>query len=598
MKTKLREEFESFLVKDNFKYYPDPRKIEGKKIKKFGVFYINEFGFVLLLDGIKVKKTIRNGKKKTVKVEEKIFNQDKTICLTRKEIEFLYEFPKTKVAFYLAGFWFVSDIVLKEDDKGNVTGVVEYKEPFENHKKADKEIEFVHLHNHFEYSQLDGCFDAGKWIDRCKEVGFKALALTDHGSLAGIMDFYLTAKKKGDVKPIFGIEAYVCKELVDDRKSFFHLTILARNETGWRNLLKMNTEAQENFYYRPRVTFDSLQRHGKGLVILTGCPSSLFIAYMREGKFIKAQKLYDFYCDCVGEENVYIEIQIHDLGEAQAVEEQFQIHNGIRHFCEKLEEEGLKPKIVLTNDAHFLLPEDNDIFFAIGKINIKGGEQKDVKLYTDIYLKTRKEMFETFKRSKAYQKGIFSVDDFKDWCRTTVDIAQDCNTEITIGKHNLPKFPFNKSKYADEKEMFDAIIHRGIKKKLVKRNLWNKVYRKRLKYEADVIKNAGFVHYFLIIWDIIQSAKKEGIYVGAARGSVAGSLVAYTMNITDVDPIKFNLMFERFLNSTRTTSSEMFEIEFVDGKKIQTEGSSGVIYKDCKRGEVKDLKIGDDIDVW
>jgi DNA polymerase III subunit alpha len=532
----LIKSFSEFLEENGVEYRNGLKKYLRTGIAKRIFFISGQEDAILLVKGLKGK----------------IFNYDKSIWISERERNVLENNPNMKVVFNLAGFWFLSSTnAIKAGKDNGFQCVVDYKDPMSFVKKAEKAERFVHLHNHFEHSQLDGCFSPEKWVQRCQEIGFNALALTDHGTLAGIMDFYLKAKKVGGiVKPILGSELYVMPEYQNERKLLTHLTVLARNELGWRHLMKLNTIAQRNFYYRPRVDFANLKKYGKGLLFLSGCPYSAMNRFLLNNEIELAIELYEFYCSCVGEEHFYLEVQFHDFVDENALQEQFVMHKNLRKLVLQLKKRGKKPKVVLTNDCHYILPSDSEVFFALGRINIRGEEQREEKRQSDIWLKTRVELFNTFKRSKAFKEEVFTVLDFKNWCENTLLIAEKCNVELTVGQHRLPKFPLPTNEKSAE-SLFDRIIKEGTLRKLGS-NPTSK-YLQRLEYEAGVIKKAGFVDYFLIIWDIIQQAKKNDIYVGAARGSVAGSLVAYVIDITDVDPLKFSLLFERFLNETRVS---------------------------------------------
>lgn len=507
-------------------------------------------------------------------IGEKILSFNKSIWVTKSQKRFI-ENKKCKVVYNFYGDWILSDVkqilvskAKDENDNEGYQAVINF-DSFDFSKKKNTKEKFVHLHNHFEYSQLDGTLSAKQWISHCVKNGIDSIALTDHGTLSGSLDFYLEAKKK-NIKPILGLEAYITKDLENDRKETRHLTLLARNNIGWRNLLKLNTFAQvKGFYYKPRITYKELMKRGNGLIILTGCPSSLFSKYLFEAKLKKAIELYEYYCECVGEENVYLEYQYHNFKNNLNIKAQEQYHTNF-YLVLKTLKSIRKPKVVVTNDCHYILPDDFSVWEAISKISNVKSDEDSSQVLDDLYLKTRKQIIKEFQQTKLFKKSLVTLDEFIQWCDNTIEIANKCNVEIPIGQHNLPEFPFDENKFKDKEELFDKIIKDGFDLKVVRQ--WNpkirhsakhtvKDYKKRLQMEVDVIKKAGFIDYFLIIWDIIKSAKDNGIFVGAARGSVAGSLCAYVMDITDIDPLKFDLLFERFLNETRVSGERAKEAD-------------------------------------
>lgn len=508
-----------------------------------------------------------------------IFRSNNSIWITEKQLKYLTENPDCKVLFRVSVKWYWSVIKSiqgqredKENKKNGNQCLVDFNELkfLKKSEKKQNDYDFVHLHNHFEYSLLDGILNSKKWLESCLEKGFTSIALTDHGTLGGILDFYMEAKKL-EIKPIFGYEAYITKEKKLKERGYDHLTLLAKNEAGWRTLLKINTYAQtKGFYYRPRFTYEKLSELNKGIIILTGCPVGKMYRLLVKEKFILAKNLYKYYCDCVGEENVYLELQIHNFKEKNEREMQDRFHINLISFFKLLKKEKFNPKIVLTNDCHYPNKEDFDVWNAVNRIQSpkdKDPDKKEQNFLDDLFLKTKKELFEDYKNSVL--KDITKNEDFERWCNNTIEIAKKCNVEIPIGNHNLPSFPLEGTDCKTKEELFEKIIAEGFKEKIInklfknERNLTNnkmyKIYFERMNYEKRVIMDCGFIDYFLIIWDLVRYAKEEGIYVGLARGSVAGSLVALLMGITAVDPIKFNLLFERFLNETRVSGERAKE---------------------------------------
>ena len=525
-----------------------------------------------------------------------IFHSNKSIWVSELEKNFLEKY-KYKVLFSISVRWYFSEVKKFEASKQDGYQCLVDFNQLKFIKKSKNKEKFVHLHNHFEFSQLDGTLNAKQWIENCEEKGFTSLALTDHGTLAGSLDFYLESQKNKNVKSILGYEAYITDAIKLSERGYDHLTLLAKNNLGWRTLLKLNTFAQTTgFYYKPRLTYEFLKIKNKGLIILTGCATGRFSKLLVNKDFEAAEKLYKFYCSCVGEEDVYLELQNHTFNNEKDVEKQNEFFNSFFKIKKILLSKGFNPKIVLTNDCHYPNDEDYHVWNAVNKISSVMEDEKNS--CEDLFLKTRKELFSEFKSSVIYKDKLASIKDFQTWCNNTIKISDKCNVTIPIGKHNLPEYPFDKNKFKDKEELFGKIIEEGFLKKIKGKFKNINVYEERIKKEKNVIIKAGFIDYFLIIWDMIKAAKNNGVYVGAARGSVAGSLVAYCMDITDINPIPFNLIFERFLNETRVTSAALYEIEFDGGKKIQKEGSDGIIYKDGRLGEIKDLNKNDEIDVW
>ena len=580
------EDLKHYLEKNNISFY-----IKGKDLTR-----------IILLD--------EEGNEKDkylfcVGLGGNIFRSNNSIWINKKEKKFLEKNEEWKILFNVSVRWYWSFV--KKIEEGKEDGyqcLIDFNELKFLKKSVTKE-NFVHLHNHFEYSLLDGILTSKKWLEECSMKGFDNIALTDHGTLAGILDFYIESKKVG-IKPILGYEAYITDENKLSERGYDHLTLLAKSDIGWRTLLKLNTFAQtKGFYYKPRLTYEFLKEKNKGIIILTGCPFGRIYKLLVGDEFEKATKLYRFYCECVGEDNIYLELQIHNF-EDEAKEQQDKFHINLIKLEKMLKKKGLDPKIVLTNDCHYPKKEDFDVWMAVNKIS-NDKDEREKKFVDDLFLKTRKELYKDFCNSVL--KKIVASNAFSDWCENTVKIAKKCNVEIPIGNHNLPSFPLKGTGFKTKEDLFEDIIKKGFKEKITNKIFGKtlslkgqaekyKIYQERMEYEKKVIIDCGFIDYFLIIWDLVKAAKENGIYVGLARGSVAGSLVALVMDITAVDPIKFGLIFERFLNETRMISAELFEIEFEDGKKVQLEGSIGVIYEDGKRGEAKDLEKGDDISVF
>lgn len=499
-----------------------------------------------------------------------ILNYDRSIWVSKEEKDFLEKNIDYFILFNISIRWYESKAtIFKEGKEKGFQVPVDFKQ-IKFFKKSLEKENFVHLHNHFEFSQLDGCLQSEKWLEQCQKIGAHSLALTDHGTLSGILDFYMQAKKK-EIKPILGCEFYIVEEKFLNERMYDHLTILAKNNNGWNNLLKLNSFAQlKGFYYKPRLTYEYLKEYLEnkkdvGLFLLTGCPLGKMSKLLLQGNLEEAKNLYLFFCDIFKEENVFLEIQIHNYNDKEQTQQQDILHINLIKLFNLLKKKNYNPKFVLTNDCHY--PDENDL--KVWKmINRISAEKDDENFSIDLFLKTRKQLLQDFKKTKIYNENYVNIKDFKEWCNNTILISKNCNVEIPIGQHNLPEFPLPKT-VSNKEYYFNSIIAEGFKNK-IENNLKSnyrgkdffeelKKYKGRLETEKQVIIKAGFIDYFLIIWDIIKQAKENNIFVGAARGSVAGSLVAYVMDITDIEPIKFNLLFERFLNETRVSGERSKE---------------------------------------
>ncbi|HZN61421.1 MAG TPA: DNA polymerase III subunit alpha [Planctomycetota bacterium] len=394
--------------------------------------------------------------------------------------------------------------------------------------------EFVHLHCHSDYSLLDGASRIDSLVRTVRDQGMKAIALTDHGNLFGAVDFYTQAIEAG-IKPIIGIEAYVAPKSRHDRKDVrgikeaaHHLTLLVRNEKGWENLRRLSSLAyQEGFYYKPRMDKELLSRHHEGLIALSGCPNSEFGHACRGDDLDKAIRAADSYREIFGPENFYLEIQNHGL------EFEPSIVKGADVAAKQL---GLK--IVATNDAHYLRRDDakaHDVLLAISTGALVSDTDRLRYDKPEFYVKSPEEMARLFP-------------DRPDALRTSVEIAEKCNLEIRFGALHLPRFELPQGRGSHIEYLRD-LARQGARDKYgdpVPANV-----SERLEYELSVMEKMGFASYFLIVWDLRRFARGEGIRVGPGRGSAAGSLVGYCLGITSLDPIRYDLIFERFLNPSR-----------------------------------------------
>ncbi len=396
-------------------------------------------------------------------------------------------------------------------------------------------MSFVHLHVHSEYSLLDGACRVTALVDYASELNQGAVAITDHGVMFAIADFYKYAKKKG-IKPIIGCEVYTAigsmtEKTVDDESRYGHLVLLAKNDVGYHNLMKIVSRGfVDGFYYKPRVDKECLKAHSDGIIALSACLAGDIPRKLINDDYEGAKKEAEQYIEIFGRDNFYLELQDHGISEQQKV----------NAYLLKLGQE-LGLEFVATNDVHYLKKEDakaQDLLMCIQmKKSIKDTDR--MKFETEeFYLKTEEEMSELF-------KGVPSA------IENTQKIADMCNVELDFSNRHLPDFPLPDG--TSHFEYLEKLCHDGLKERYdePEKNL------ERLNYELSVIKNMGFVDYFLIVWDVIRFARSKDIPVGPGRGSAAGSIVSYCLKITDIDPIKYNLFFERFLNPERVSMPDI-----------------------------------------
>ena len=398
---------------------------------------------------------------------------------------------------------------------------------------------FVHLHVHTEYSLLDGSIRIKDLIYQTKELGMDAVAITDHGSMFGVIQFYKEAKKQG-IKPIIGSEVYVAinkyteKEAKD--KSNYHLVLLAENNQGYENLMKVVSEAYVNgFYYKPRIDHDILKENSKGLIALSACLGGEVQQYLLDNNYNKAREIAEKYLDIFGKDNFFLELQNHGM------EEQISVNRDLVKLSEEL---GIG--LICSNDVHYLRKEDalvHDVLLCI-QTGKTVDETNRMKFPTEeFYLKSPEEMNYLF---GEYNNAL----------KNTVLISERCNVELEFGNLHLPEFKlpqgFTNSEYLYKLSM------EGIKEKYKE---ITRVIQDRFDYEFKTIVDMGFVDYFLIVWDFIKYAKDNGIIVGPGRGSAAGSIISYGLGIIDIDPLEYGLLFERFLNPERITMPDI-DIDF------------------------------------
>lgn len=404
---------------------------------------------------------------------------------------------------------------------------------------------FVHLHLHTEYSLLDGACRISELPRRVKEAGQDACAITDHGCMYGVVDFYKACKKEG-VKPIIGCEVYVAPRTRFDKvfqvdNKPYHLVLLCENQQGYQNLIKLVSAGYiEGFYSKPRVDLDLLEKYHEGLIALSACLAGEIPRKLAAGDFSGAKETALRYRKIFGEGNYFIEVQNHGL------EEQRRILPLLRRLSQ---ETGIP--LAATNDCHYLRKEDarmQNVLVCI-QTNHVVGEENDMEFPTEeFYLKGREEM-------EAALPG------FEDALDQTAAIAARCQVEFTFGKTQLPHFETPDGRSSED--YFTDLCTRGLRKRY---GMVTPELQQRFDYEMQIVKEMGYVDYYLIVYDFIRYAKNQGIPVGPGRGSGAGSLLAYCMGITGVDPIKYQLIFERFLNPERVSMPD-FDVDFSDERR-------------------------------
>ncbi|MGN0174460.1 MAG: DNA polymerase III subunit alpha, partial [Acutalibacteraceae bacterium] len=398
-------------------------------------------------------------------------------------------------------------------------------------------MSFTHLHLHTEYSLLDGACRIEKLMQAVKAKGMDSVAITDHGVMYGVVNFYNAAKKAG-VKPIIGCETYVAARTRFDKIHEFdavssHLVLLCKNEIGYKNLCKLVSKSfVEGFYYRPRIDKELLKKYSEGLIALSACLQGELSRLIRNGNYELAKETAIWYKNLF-KDDYYIEVQDHGLSEQKRVNLQLI----------KLAEE-LNIKIVATNDAHYIEKTDANMqkyLMLVGQN--KTIDSTDALLFEteEFYVKTEQEMLQLFPA---------------EYLENTCEVADKCNFDFDFNTLKLPKF--NIDNCDNHYEYLKSLSLKGLKAKIS--NLTDEYYS-RLNYELEIINKMGFVDYFLIVADFVNFAKSKKIPVGPGRGSGAASLCAYCIGITDVDPLKYNLLFERFLNPERVSMPD-FDIDF------------------------------------
>jgi DNA polymerase-3 subunit alpha len=401
-------------------------------------------------------------------------------------------------------------------------------------------MSFTHLHLHTEYSLLDGACRIPKLVERIKALGMTSCAITDHGVMYGCIDFY-SAMKDASIKPIIGCEVYVCRDRLDKsaaNREYSHLILLCENNTGYQNLMKLVSEGfLTGYYYRPRIDYNLIRQHSEGLICLSACLSGDLPKLLLQGRYDDAEAYVREMQDIFGEKNFYVEIMDHGIREEKIV---------MPRLISLARE--MNVPLVATNDCHYLEEKDADAQEVL--LCIQTGKTLDdanrMRMDTrQLYVKSEDEM-----------RTLFAA--CPDAVDRTQEIADRCNVEFEFGVTRLPHYPVPEGETA--LSMLTRLTHEGLRERYPDAKETDEPWQ-RLNYELNVISSMGYVDYFLIVWDFIRYAKSQGIMVGPGRGSGAGSIVAYSLGITMLDPLKYQLLFERFLNPERVTMPDI-DVDF------------------------------------
>lgn len=408
---------------------------------------------------------------------------------------------------------------------------------------------FVHLHTHSHYSLLDGLAKIDDLLSEAKKYGMESLAITDHGNIYGAIEFYKKAKKAG-IRPILGIEAYVAPESRLDREAkhderYYHMILLCQNETGWKNLLQLITKANfEGYYYKPRIDKELMRQHHEGIIATSGCISGEVCRFLLKNRYAEAKKAALEYEEIFGKGNFFLEIGMHhnvpDVARAQEGLTRIRKETGI--------------SFVATQDIHYACKDDaetHDVLLAVQTGNKLSDPDRLSLKDDDFSMRSSEEMAELFKNFEFGEEAIAN----------TAAIAERCNLEIKLGEIHIPKFKTPEGISANE------YFHTLIKERMPRRypNITPEI-ETRLAYELGIIEKMGFIDYFLVVQDFVNWAKDHGIMVGPGRGSAAGSIISYILGITDLDPLRYNLLFERFLNPERIAMPDI-DVDFTDKRR-------------------------------
>jgi DNA polymerase III subunit alpha len=462
-------------------------------------------------------------------------------------------------------------VVIKRSNRTHLFGRIEGAKEGNSlaTKKGLKNSDYVHLHNHTQYSLLDGLTRIGPLMDFVKEQGMKAVAMTDHGTLSGAIDFYKEAKAR-DIKPIIGIETYVAARKHTDKdpgkdKNRYHLILLAMNNTGYQNLMQLSTKANlDGYYYFPRIDHELLEEHHEGIIALSACMGGEIGDALKNDQYDKAREVAQWYKGLFGD-RYYLEIQDHGHADNPLhSKEQAVVNEQVLKLGKELE-----IPIVVTCDAHYLRHEDQDaheILLCVGTGSYLSDEKRMTLKDYPLHVTSPTEIIERWGK------------DYPDVITTTKEIADRCNVELELGKILIPKFPVPKGE--DEKSYLHKLTYQGLAWRYggvelekstelsqpeAKKTLSKEIIE-RAEYELGIMDSMGFNGYFLIVQDFIQWGKNNGIIFGPGRGSAAGSIVSYAIRITEIDPLTYNLMFERFLNPGRISMPDI-DIDIQDTRR-------------------------------
>lgn len=441
-------------------------------------------------------------------------------------------------------------------------------------KKADASAQlqvsdYVHLHNHTHHSLLDGLTKISDLVSRAKALGMEAVAMTDHGTMSGAIDFYKSAKSVG-IKPIIGMEAYVATRSRFDRdpakdKTRYHLVILAMNETGYQNLMILSTNANlEGMYYKPRIDHELLEQYNEGLIVLSACASGEVGENLRVGNYEEAKRVANWYKSVFGD-RYYFELQDHGHPDCPV---KWDVQVGINQHLERLAKE-LDIPCVVTSDGHYLSHDDQDaheILLCVGTGAFLSDEKRMSLKDFELHVTDPHEIIRRW--GKTNPEAV----------RNTKRIADRCNVELEFGRVLIPKFPVPDGE--TEKTYLDKLVYRGVAVRYCHKTiaeserlspadvspLLPSEVRDRLEMELGVLEKMGYNGYFLIVQDFINWGKSQGIIFGPGRGSAAGSIIAYALNITDLDPLKYGLLFERFLNPDRISMPDI-DVDIQDTRR-------------------------------
>lgn len=436
-------------------------------------------------------------------------------------------------------------------------------------KGALKPSDYVHLHNHTHHSLLDGLTKIPDLVKLVKEMGMEATAITDHGTMSGSIEFYKAATD-GGIKPILGMEAYVAARSRHDRdpqkdKARYHLIILAMNDQGYRNLMQLSTLANlEGMYYKPRIDHEILEKYNEGLIILSACASGEIGENLRHDNYEEAKRVASWYKSVFGD-RYFLELQDHGHPDCPA---KWDVQVGINKHLERLSED-LDIPCVVTSDGHYLTHDDSDtheILLCVGTGSYLSDEKRMSLKDFELHVTDPKDIISRWEATNP------------EAVRNTKRIADMCHVEIELGKILIPKFPTPNGE--SEKEYLDQLVYRGMAMRYVDktldeakelknneiRTMLNEAQTERLDMELGVLDKMGYNGYFLIVQDFINWGKEQGIIFGPGRGSAAGSIIAYALNITDLDPLKYDLLFERFLNPDRISMPDI-DIDIQDTRR-------------------------------